>query len=218
MKYKCLILDHDDTVVNSTATIHYPCFQKYLSEKYPHLCGNYTLESYLEKNFDPGVIALFHDEIGMSFEEMKEEERYWQTYVEEHIPAAYPGFSDLLSRFRAEGGIIAVASHSFGKYIERDYRENGLPAPDAIYGWDLPRELRKPSPFTVLDVMERFKLSCDQVLVVDDLKPGFDMAKGAGVSFAAAGWAYSVPKIEAFMRRHCDFYLESTEALTELIF
>ena len=26
MRYRCLILDHDDTVVNSTATIHYPAF------------------------------------------------------------------------------------------------------------------------------------------------------------------------------------------------
>jgi len=26
MRYKCLLLDHDDTVVNSTATIHYPAF------------------------------------------------------------------------------------------------------------------------------------------------------------------------------------------------
>ena len=26
MRYKCLVLDHDDTLVNSTATIHFPCF------------------------------------------------------------------------------------------------------------------------------------------------------------------------------------------------
>ena len=24
MRYKCLVFDHDDTVVNSTATIHHP--------------------------------------------------------------------------------------------------------------------------------------------------------------------------------------------------
>ena len=30
MKYKCLIFDHDDTVVNSTATIHYPSFIDFL--------------------------------------------------------------------------------------------------------------------------------------------------------------------------------------------
>ena len=32
MRYKCLVLDHDDTVVNSTATIHFPSFVDYLKE------------------------------------------------------------------------------------------------------------------------------------------------------------------------------------------
>ena len=35
MKYKCLVFDHDDTVVNSTATIHHPCFQAFLNDFYP---------------------------------------------------------------------------------------------------------------------------------------------------------------------------------------
>ena len=56
-KYKCLVLDHDDTVVNSTATIHFPCFIEYLGKFYPHLVGNYTLESYFIKNF-AGLFAL----------------------------------------------------------------------------------------------------------------------------------------------------------------
>ena len=73
MKYKCLILDHDDTVVNSTATIHYPCFMQYMRERYPHLADNYTLESYFVKNFHPGVVSLFRDEIGMSEEEMADD-------------------------------------------------------------------------------------------------------------------------------------------------
>ena len=30
LRYKCLVLDHDDTVVNSTATVHYPCFVEYM--------------------------------------------------------------------------------------------------------------------------------------------------------------------------------------------
>ena len=32
MRYKCLVFDHDDTVVNSTATIHHPCFQLFLDK------------------------------------------------------------------------------------------------------------------------------------------------------------------------------------------
>ena len=35
MRYKCLVFDHDDTVVNSTATIHYPSFVAFLEEYYP---------------------------------------------------------------------------------------------------------------------------------------------------------------------------------------
>ena len=214
---KCLVLDHDDTVVNSTATIHYPCFIQYLGEKYPHLVKNYDLSIYFEKNFDPGVISLFRDEIGLSAEQMKEEEGYWKEYVEGHTPVAYDGFSEILSAFRARGGLIAVASHSFQKYIERDYRANGLPMPDVIYGWDLPLEKRKPDPFTLIDIMEKYDLNPEELLVVDDLKPGYDMARGAGVRFAAAGWAYDVPKIESFMRDNCDFYLKTVAELKSLL-
>ena len=218
MKYKCLILDHDDTVVNSTATIHFPCFMQYMWERYPRLAPNYTLESYFVKNFHPGVVSLFRDEIGMSEEEMAEEEQYWADYVERHIPVAYEGMREILERFVSLGGIIVVDSHSLTRYIERDWRENSLPTPNHIYGWDIPKSQRKPSPFTVLDAIERFSLSKDEVLVVDDLKPGFDMARGAGVDFAAAGWAYDVPEIESFMREHCDFYLKSISDLEKLVF
>lgn len=218
MKFKCLVLDHDDTVVNSTATIHYPCFIKYLSEKYPYLVGNYTLESYFVKNFHPGVESLFRDEIGLSEEEMREEEGYWASYVENHIPVAYPGISEIIAQFKNEGGIVAVDSHSFRRYIERDYRHNSLPLPDVIYGWDLPKEQRKPSPYTLFDLMERYSLMPEEILVVDDLKPGYDMARAAGVYFAAAGWAYDVPEIEEFMRKKCDFYVKTVAELEKVLF
>ena len=55
------------------------------------------------------------------------------------------------------------------------------------------------------------------MLVVDDLKPGYDMARGAGVHFAAAGWAYRVPEIEEFMRKNCDCYLTEVGELRELL-
>ena len=218
MKYKCLVLDHDDTVVNSTATIHFPCFVEYLNLTRPHIAGNYDLNSYLVKNFDPGITALLADEIGMDEAELKVEVDYWARYVENHIPDAYSGIGDIMREFRERGGIIAVASHSFERYIIRDYRHNSLPMPDVIYGWDLPDEKRKPSPYALLDIMSRYSLSAEDILVVDDLKPGYDMARAAGVDFAAAGWAYDVPEIEAFMRENCDFFLKSVSELKEILF
>lgn len=218
MKYKCLVLDHDDTVVNSTATIHYPCFAQYIAERKPHLVGKFDLPTYFRRNFDPGVIEFFMQDVGLSYEEMEEEEGYWKDYVKDHVPTVYDGMRQILERFRSEGGIIAVASHSLTHYIERDYKKNGLPMPDVIYGWDLPREKRKPAPFTLTDLMERYGLSPSEMLMVDDLKPGFDMARAAGVPFAAAGWAYDIEEISAFMRRHCDFYLTEVKDLAALLF
>lgn len=218
MKYKCLVLDHDDTVVNSTATIHYPCFIEYLEKFYPHLAKNYTLESYFVKNFHPGVLELFVDEIGMSPEELAHEESYWQEYVKGHIPSAYEGMREIILDFKKEGGIVAVDSHSFTEYIVRDWEKNSLPSPDIIYGWDIPKNMRKPAPDTLFDLMEKFSLLPSEILVVDDLKPGYDMARGAGVDFAAAGWGYDIPETEDFMRKNCDFYLKTVDDLRKILF
>ena len=217
MKYKCLVLDHDDTVVNSSASIHYPSFIEYLKIYYPEKADKYSFEEYLLKNFHPGIVELFTEEIGMSEEELKEEEKFWADYVMGHIPTAYEGIGDIVRDFKARGGIVAVDSHSLTRYIERDWSHNSLPAPDVIYGWDIPKEMRKPSPATVLALMERYGFSKDEVLVVDDLKPGYDMARGAGVRFAAAGWAYDVPEIRDFMKKNCDFYLSEVSELRALL-
>ena len=84
-------------------------------------------------------------------------------------------------------------------------------------GRDIPKEMRKPSPGTLFDLMKRYDLKPEEILVVDDLKPGYDMARGAGVDFAAASWAYNVPSIREFMKQNCDFFLETIDDLKELI-
>ena len=215
MRYKCLVLDHDDTVVNSTATIHYPSFLAYLWRVRPGL--HYTLEEYFDRNFDPGVLAFFGGELGFSEQEMAEEFRFWQEYVKTRVPEAYPGIREILEHHRAAGGLIAVISHSISDNIRRDYRENSLPEPDAIYGWELAEEQRKPHPWPMQNLMLRFGLRPEEILMVDDLKPGYDMCRACGVPFAAAGWANDVPQIETFMRRNCDFYFKTVQELNEFL-
>jgi len=218
MKYKCLVLDHDDTVVSSTAEIHYPCFIQYLKETRPHLVGEWTPERYFVENFHPGITAILRDGLGMDEEELQYEYNYWAEYVKNHIPAAFPGIREIIEEFRRRGGIIAVDSHSYRKYIERDFIHNGLPLPDEIYSWDLPEEQRKPSPYTLFHLMKKYSLKPSEVIVVDDLKPGYDMARGAGVDFAAAGWAYNIPEISDFMSKYGDYYLKDVESLRKILF
>ena len=215
MKYRCLVLDHDDTVVNSPATIHYPAYVAYINQHKPGPL--LTLEEYFSYNFDPGVIPMFRDICGLSEQEMEEEEAFWVEYVKDHIPEAYKGIKEILQDHKQKGGLICVVSHSFSHYILRDYKANGLPEPDMVFGWELEAPLRKPAPYALYEIMKKYELKPEELLVVDDLKPGYDMACAAGVPFAAAGWANDVPKIEQFMRKNCELYFKQVEELAEFL-
>lgn len=57
MTYPCLVLDHDDTVVNSTATVHYPCFAEYTAKFFPK-AKRYTLEEYVLKTLTPASMTF----------------------------------------------------------------------------------------------------------------------------------------------------------------
>ena len=216
LRYPCLVLDHDDTTVNSTATIHYPAFVAFTKERFPDI--HLTLEDYFNLNFDPGVVALFRDICGMTEEQMQEEERFWNAFCQTHVPEAYPGIRELLEEQRQRGGKICVVSHSYTKNILRDYRANGLPEPDLVFGWESPKEQRKPNTWPLIQIQKQLGFSADEMLVVDDLKPGYDMAKDAGVPFAAAGWANDIEKIERFMRSNCGLYFKTVEALRGYLF
>ena len=211
MKYKCLVFDHDDTVVNSTATIHHPCFVEFLREYYPG--EEMDLEEYFLLNFEPGFVPMCRERYGMTDADLAFEARYWQDYVQHHTPAAYPGIRQIMERQMAAGGLVCVVSHSFDYNIRRDYAANALPEPDAVYGWERPETQRKPFPFPLEDIMARFSLQPAELLMIDDLKPGYDMAAAAGVDFAAVGWAYDIPQIEEFMRLNSPRYFKTVPEL-----
>lgn len=215
MRYQCLIFDHDDTTVNSTATIHHPAFCEFLQKYYPgRTC---SLEEYFLKNFEPGFMEMCVDEYGMDEHDLEVETQFWLAYVKDHIPASYPGIAELMHRHKAEGGAICVVSHSMKQNILRDYRENGLPEPDLVFGWEEPPEHRKPNAWPLLKIMEELHLEPKDLLMIDDLKPGFDMAKKAGVDFAAVGWANDIPEIESFMRSNCRYYFKTVAELAEFV-
>ena len=215
MRYKCLVFDHDDTVVNSTATIHHPSFLNYLAQYRPGM--SCSLEKYFLRNFEPGFIPMCREDYDMTDADLDIEVRFWQEYVEEHIPAAYAGIREIMLRQKAEGGLLCVVSHSLEKNIRRDYAANDLPQPDLVFGWDLPMEQRKPNPFALEEIMRIYRLGPEELLMIDDLKPGFDMASSCGVDFAAAGWANDIQEIERFMRQNSRYYFKTVEELNSFL-
>ena len=65
--------------------------------------------------------------------------------------------------------------------------------PEDIYSWELGKDMRKPSIYPIENIKQKYGLSNEEILVIDDLKPGLIMAKNGKVDFLWAGWAYKNP-------------------------
>lgn len=216
MKYKCLLLDHDDTVVDSTAQIHFPAFQVALDEMRPDYVM--TVEDYFRENFHPGFLPFCKEKLHMTDAELDRELEIWKDYVSKHVPTVYPGMKEIIQRHKAEGGIVCVISHSFDFNIKRDYEANGLPAPDMIFGWECPPDKRKPSTYALETISKTYGVGPKDMVMVDDLKPGYDMAHSYGVTFVGAGWSNDIQEIRDFMKKNSDYYFTKVEELHEFLF
>ena len=215
LKFPCLVLDHDDTVVRSTPTIHYPAFAKTLKTLRPDV--NWTLEQFVAYNFDPGFEAMCRDILHFTPEEMNFQEASWRAWSAANIPPAFEGMEELLRRYRLQNGVVCVVSHSSEETIRRDYRQHFGFEPDLVFGWELGADKRKPSPWPLEQIMKHFSLEPRQLLMVDDLKPGWQMAQSCGVPFAFAGWGCGVESIRDFMHQNADYYLQQVDQLKALV-
>ena len=162
MRYRCLVLDHDDTVMDSTRSIHHPAFLDALRQMRPGV--TVSLEDYFRLNFDPGFLPYCEEVLHFSPEELSREYDIWQSWVSRIVPEVFPGMARLIRRQVAEGGWICVVSHSVAHNILRDYAENRLPAPTLVYGWEQPRERRKPNPWPGQEIARQLQLSPAELL------------------------------------------------------
>lgn len=216
MKYRCLILDHDDTVVKSTPDIHYPSFVEALKILRPGM-KPLSYEEFVSYCFNPGFLGLCQDILKFSEDEQKCQYEIWKSYTKKKVPDFYSGFPELIKGYKKAGGIICVVSHSESEQIVRDYMLNCNLSPDLIFGWELEEKQRKPSPYPIIEIMRRFNLDNNEILVVDDLKPGLDMARSCNVTFAAAGWSHIIPEIKNYMKANSDYYFSTVDSLKEFI-
>jgi len=217
MKYRCLVLDHDDTAVNSTPAIHYPSFIEAMKEMRP-LVKSYTLEEFVKYCFDPGFNSLCMDILKYSEVEIKRQQEIWHRYTKECIPKFYDGLSDIINEFKSQGGYVCVVSHSESRNIFRDYNTNLGMEPDLVFGWEYEEYQRKPNPYPLEEIMRKLDIDKEELIVVDDLKPGLDMARSCEVDFACAGWSHIVPDIKRYMMEKSDYYFSEVRELHNFIF
>ena len=96
LKFPCLVLDHDETVVQSEKTIGYPCFCKTLSRLRPD--RTITLDEYVNGCHQLGFVDMCRQWFAFTDEEMQEEYNDWMEYVRSHTPDPFPGIDDIIHK------------------------------------------------------------------------------------------------------------------------
>ncbi len=217
LKYPCLVLDHDDTVVQTETTINYPYFCYILDVFRPG--ATISLDEYIDGCFHLGFAEMCRQKYNFTEQELKDEYAGWKAYIREHIPATYPGIKRIIRRQKALGGLVCVVSHSSEEIIRRDYQTHFQIQPDEIFGWDYPEHQRKPNPYPLTQIMEKYQLTPDSLLVVDDLKPAYDMASKVGVAVGFAKWSkIGHSEICQQMASLCQYTFETVDALEKYLF
>lgn len=217
LKFPCLILDHDDTVVQSEATVNYPCFCRFLEQYRPGT--EFTFPDYVDGCSHMTFIGMCKSRFSMTDEELNQEYQFWQDYARTHIPTAFPGIGKLLQTYRNAGGLICVVSMSAEEQILRDYRHHFGFVPDHVFGCDLPEAQRKPSPWALMQIQKQYGLSPRQMLVVDDMKFAVSMARQAGCPIAFSGWGRKdFPSICKEMEALCDYSFYSIKQFADFLF
>lgn len=217
LKYKCLVLDHDDTVVQSEKTLCYPCFVESMARMRPNI--NVTLDDYVRDCHYMGFYDMCRVKYGFSEEELKEEYEDWKVYIKKHLPVPFPGIEQIIHKQKEAGGILCVVSHSSKETILRHYNAFFGICPDMIFGSDYPEELQKPNTYPLDEIMKKYSLSPNDVLVLDDSKIGYDMASAAGVACAFAAWGKEgFDDVIDQMKQLCDYTFYTISDLKSFLF
>jgi phosphoglycolate phosphatase/pyrophosphatase PpaX len=217
LKYPCLVLDHDDTVVQTEKTIGYPYFCYILDQFRPGQTIDFS--DYVHDCHNYGFAEMCRRRWQFTPQELKAEYEGWMDYVMTHIPEIFPGIDRIIRRQKEEGGLICVVSHSSTRNITRDYRHHFGMLPDAIYGWELPPHQRKPNPWPLEDIMSRFALKPEDILVIDDMKLACLMAAPLGVKVCYAGWSgMGIQSLSYEMYHLCAFGFDTTDEMYRFLF
>ena len=99
LRFKCVILDHDDTAVDSTASIHYQAHVEVMRILRPDQ-EPISLDGWFLKNFDPGIMEYLIDELRFDEAEIEKEYQVWRDFTTSSTPRFFPGFIEALIKYR----------------------------------------------------------------------------------------------------------------------
>ncbi|AHC14404.1 HAD family hydrolase [Salinispira pacifica] len=213
MKYRCILIDHDDTAVNSTPSVHHPAHVEQM-KRLGREEQTRNLEDWFRLNYHPGIHHFLEKELALNEKDALLCYNVWREYTQSRVPPFFPGMLDLLSEVVRQGGVVAVVSHSEVDIIRRHYElQQDVPGfmPAEIFGWTGDPTKAKPHVYPVEEMIRRHALKPEEIIMIDDLKPGIEMSRRAGIASMGAGWSHAIPEIRKDISEMADYYFTSVE-------
>lgn len=204
LKKKLLILDHDDTLMDSQHTVHYPIFLETLGMMRPQVSLP-SFKEFVQLSNRYGFEAYIRRVYGFNDEEVAKELAFWRKQVPRREAQVFTEVANVVSEFVLAGGILVVYSYSDSSMILSDYRRVFDFEPHDIIGFDNAQAFRKPARAPLLKMMHTFNVKPSECLLVDDMPLLINTAKRTNIEMVGANWSLSSKYV--WKRKHPDVML-----------
>ena len=204
MKYKALIFDIDNTLVNTLDMNMIPLQKIILEEK----GEEWTLEEVYHFASYPGMKVMEELEV------KNPEEVYarWVKYVNEYKASPYDGMDNVLKTLHEKLRFSVVSSKNKKQY-DIDVVSLGLDDYMEVVVLEDDTSKHKPDPEPLLLCMERLGLNKEDVIYIGDAYSNLLASRNAGIDFAFAKWG----SVESKDMNDSDYILEKVEDLLRLL-
>lgn len=204
MKYKALIFDIDNTLVNTLDMNMIPLQKIILEEK----GEEWTLEEVYHFASYPGMKVMEELEV------KNPEEVYarWVKYVNEYKASLYDGMDNVLKTLHEKLRFSVVSSKNKKQY-DIDVVSLGLDDYMEVVVLEDDTSKHKPDPEPLLLCMERLGLNKEDVIYIGDAYSDLLASRNAGIDFAFAKWG----SVESKDMNDSDYILEKVKDLLRLL-
>lgn len=185
---KVLFIDHDDTVVDSQVSVHYPAFVSAITKLRPNQ-PPLALKEYVKLNATLGFETMLRTIYQFNDEEIRIEAAIWKSFSKDLIPPVFFGLAPILEEFVAQNNKLVVYSANTKANIIRDYQYHFSFMPHSIIAFDDTIHTPKPARVPLLKWMHQHQILPNQCLILDDSIMMQTTAKRTNIMFLAANYA-----------------------------
>lgn len=181
MKYKAIIYDLDNTLLDTIEMNMIPLQKIILEEKGIDM----PYKEVLKYSSYPGMKVMEE----LDIQDKEKTYARWVKYVNEYDAKVFNGVEEVLKKVRNKGIIQAVVTSKLKDQYCKDFVDKGLDDYMSVVVLGDDTKNHKPDPEPLLKCLELLKLKKEEVIYVGDALSDQQACINAGIDFGFASWS-----------------------------